>query len=225
MNSGGGSTPPGGSAGPSRRAIGFWLAGAVVSGLLAGGVLTVVRPPAPRTVAASAGTSASPTSAVPASSSPSGSASRSPSASASPPAAEPATLIDKPWENKALELSELKSVKRGAGDTVVITVDRLTFYIGAKAADYYKKHPDLEPAEYAIANQSPRIYTFTLVPGTPIFLGPMIGQTDPPQPADAAKLASGFAAAKAAGTKSYVWLKHDGKDKGWVTYLAEQYLP
>ncbi len=225
MNSGGGSTSPGASTGPSRRTIGFWLAGAVASGVLAGGVMTVVRPPAPRTVAAAAGASTTSASAAPASVSPSGSVTRSPSPSASPPPAEPATLVEKPWDDKALELSELKSVKRSTGDAIVITVDRLTFYVGAKAADYYKKHPDLEPAEYAIANQSPRIYTFTLAPGTPIFLGPMIGQTDPPQPADAARLLDGFARAKASGTKTHVWLKHDGKDRGWVTYLAEQYLP
>lgn len=212
------------SNGPSRRTIAAWITGALIAGLGTGVVLGILRPSGTQTVAASAGATsegATPTPSVTASAS----ASRSPSRSASAPAPQPAVFVAAPWDTKGLELSNLKTVRRTDTGAIEITVDRLTFHTGKKAADYFAKHPELEPAEFAIENQNRRIYTFTLVPGTPIFLGPMIGQTDPPQAADAGQLVDGFARASAAGTEVFVWLRHDNKDKGWVSYLAEQYFP
>jgi hypothetical protein len=209
---------------PSGRVVGIWLAAAILAGLLAGGVLSIWRPPASGTVT----TGARPATSAPALATPSNAtASRSASASPSPsaPSPAPATFVTSPWAAQGLELSNLTSVTRTADGAVVITVDRLTFYNGARAKTYYDAHPELERAEYAVVNQSPRIYTFTLVTGTPVFLGPMIGLTDPPAASDADTLITGFQRAKGMGNEVFVWLRHNDKDHGWVTYLAEQYFP
>jgi len=104
-------------------------------------------------------------------------------------------------------------------------VDRLTFYGGAQAAAYYDTHPELERLDYAIVNQSTRIYSFTLVPDSPIFLGPMLGVTEPPRRSDGAHLVDGLSRLQREGGEAFVWLRHDAKDKGWATYLAEQFFP
>jgi hypothetical protein len=214
---------------PSGRVVGIWLSGAILAGLLVGGALSIWRPPASGTTTTAAATRPATASAAvtPSRATASRSASASPAASpsASAPAAAPATFVPAPWATQGLELSDLKSVTRTADGAVVITVDRLTFYNGARAKTYYDAHPELERAEYAVVNQSRRIYTFTLVTGTPVFLGPMIGLTDPPAAADAEKLITGFQRAKGLGNEVFVWLRHNDKDHGWVTYLAEQYFP
>ncbi len=215
----------------SGRTMGAILAGAVLAGLIVGGAMAIWRPPASDTATVNrtptATAAASPTGAASsgATSSASASASTSASPSASMPSPAPATFVAAPWATKGLELSSLKSVTRTGDDTAVITVDRLTYYSGAQAAKYYDTHPDLERLDYAVVNQNPRIYSFHLVPGTPVFLGPMIGRTDPPSASDLQGLVDGFAQAKAQGREVFVWLRHNDKDNGWVTYLAEQYFP
>jgi hypothetical protein len=216
---------------PGGRTIGVWLAGAVSAGLVVGVVAGLVRSPQPRTLAASPSIASSlePTGAatvggVAVTAAASAQADPTPSA----PSAAPAVWVPAPWEDSTLELSNLKSVTRTSEGKTLITVDRLTFYTGAKAAEYYHKHPELEAAEYAVVNQNPRLYTFTLVPGTPILLGRMRSEgaaPTPPELSDAAHLASGFTRLKASGAEVYVWLNNDKKDNGWVTYVAEQYFP
>jgi hypothetical protein len=132
--------------------------------------------------------------------------------------------VAEPWATSGLELSSLKSAKRADDGSIVITVDRLTYYGGARAAAYYDKHAELERLGYAIVNQNPRIFTFTLVPNSPIFLGPLIDRTDPPRRSDGAHLVDALAR-QAEGVEVFVWLRHTGKDHGWATYLAEQFLP
>ena len=214
------------------RVVILSLVGAVVAGLVVGATLTVLRPAAVSTAldtkASASGTARSfpgatmaPRKTV---------ASRSPSPSRRPePTPSPAapTWVPTPWTAPNLELASLKSVRTLGSGAVVITVDRLTFYSGAEAAAYYAKHPKLPPLDYAIVNQSPRIYTYTLVPGAPVFLSAMAG-TDPaakPMASDLTHLVEGFARQRAAGAEVFAWLDHTDADNGWVTYLAEQFFP
>jgi len=214
------------SGSPAGRTIALWLAGALGAGLTTGVVAHLTRGPAPRPVAApSLSTRVSPTAvaAVTATPAPSRSPSRSPSPTMPSPAAD--RWVSEPWATSGLELSSLKSAKRGDDGSVVITVDRLTFYGGAQAVAYYDKHPELERLDYAIVNQSSRIDRFTLVPDSPIFLGPMLGVTEPPQRSDGAHLVDGLSRLQQEGGEAFVWLRHDARDKGWATYLAEQFFP
>ena len=138
------------------------------------------------------------------------------------PHAEPHRIRREALENSELELSLLKGVQRQDDGSIMITVDRLTYYTGAEAIAYYAEHPELTPSEHAVVNQNPRMYTFGLASRTPVLLGPVLGSTPQPAPSDAADLVSGFERARAAGQPVHVWLQHDGTDGGWVTYLAEQ---
>ncbi len=228
---------------PQRRDVAAWVVGAVLSGAILGTALAVLRPIAATGQDAgvvaidaredSGGTVAAASTSLPSSSGtppkPTASPRRSAAPSAAPtrwgPSPAPATWVAEPWLAGGLELSELKSVTRSNSGLVEITVDRLTFYSGKDARTYYAKHPDLEPADFAVVNQNPRIYTFRLASDTPIFLGSALGSSPTPVAADDDFLLGGFARTGQRSTPSYVWLRHDGKDGGWVTYLAEQYLP
>lgn len=220
---------------PQRGDIVVWLLGAVLAGGFLGTALAVLRPiaaPDPVTRPATspgAGQVPLPTgrSTVAGASTTLASTAQTPSASATRwgPTPSDRTWVDKPWAATGLELAELRTATRSNAGRVVITVDRLTFLTGNKASAYYAEHPDLEALDHAVVNQNPRVYTFRLASDTPIFLSSTLGSSQTPTTADVDFLLGGFARAQQKGTPIYVWLRHDGKDGGWATYLAEQYFP
>jgi hypothetical protein len=229
---------------PQRGDIVVWLLGAVLAGGFLGTALAVLRPiaaPEPVTrlaTATDAGLAATPTarptvagaSTSVVSSSQSASSTENPTAQGpsatrwGPTPSDPA-WIAKPWAAAGLELAELRTATRSNAGRVEITVDRLTFLTGKKASAYYAEHPDLEALDFAVVNQNPRVYTFRLASDTRIFLGSTLGSSPTPKAADVDFLLGGFARAQQQSTPIYVWLRHDGKDGGWATYLAEQYFP
>ena len=104
-------------------------------------------------------------------------------------------------------------------------MDRLTFYVGTQATAYFKAHPALPQADYAIVNQNPRLYTFPLVTGAPLYGATALAGTVAATPVTSSQLVTRTEQALAAGRPVYVWLHHDDHDLAWTTYLAEQYLP
>ncbi len=192
------------------------IGGAVLAGVIAGTALDLVRPAArgeyPSRVA-SAAISPAPGA---------GTAQSTPEATTWGPQPPSTTWVAEPWRASDLEMSRLVSAARDSTGLVTVTVDRLTYLTGQDAADYYAQHPDRTPTEHVIVNQSPRLYTFRLASATPIFLGPLVGPASTPQPGDTDDLLDGVDRA-VDDTKVYVWLRHDGTDGGWVTYLAEHH--
>jgi hypothetical protein len=148
-----------------------------------------------------------------------------PSGSRGPaPSPDKASFVTTPW-SRNYDFAVVKGVQQGSDQVVTLTVDRLTFYTGAEATAYYKAHPALPQADYAIVNQSQRLYTFALVAGAPLFGSTVLAGTVAAQPVTGPQLLTRTKAALTAGRPVYVWLHHDDHDLAWTTYLAEQYLP
>lgn len=128
-----------------------------------------------------------------------------------------------PWDTSGLELSRVTDISVGQDGPVRLTVDRLTYLTGAKAADYWAERADRTPRPFAVVNQNPRLYTFQLASSAPIYLGADLGggSSATPTRSAAPALVSGVRAALARGEQVYVWLRHDETDGGWATYVAE----
>jgi hypothetical protein len=232
-------TGPAGPGGPSRRAVALALLGSTAAACVTGAMIGLLRPAPAAVVAVLPSVSAAPpTSAAATSDPPSAagtSAAAAPSSSASPsvspsPSARPtpspdqASFVQEPWKDPGLDFAVITAI-RADGVKVAVKVDRLQFLTGDAAKKYYAAHPDQPVQEYAIVNASPKIYTYTLVPGAPLFGAGVLTGSPQAQPLDAPTLVDRVGKALAAQQRVYVWLRHQDGGKGWTTYLAEQYLP
>jgi hypothetical protein len=132
--------------------------------------------------------------------------------------------VAEPWKDPGLDFAVLTGI-RSDGGRVVLKVDRLQFLTGDAAKKYYAAHPDQQVQDYAIVNANPKIYTYTLVPGAPLFGAQVLAGNPQPQPIDAPTLVDRVTNALAGQQRVYVWLRHQDGGRGWTTYLAEQYLP
>ena len=152
----------------------------------------------------------------------------SPSTGAGRPAPDPAVALPQPWA-RGLDFAVVKGIRTDAGGVITLTVDRLTFFTGTQAAAYYKAHPDQPQADVAIVNQSPRLFSYPLVPHAPLFGATVLAGSVAPTTVTTADLLVRTRAALAAHRPLYVWLDHAGRsgdhDNAWTTFLQEQYLP
>ncbi len=226
-----------GIGGPSRRAVALALLGSTAAACITGAMIGLLRPapdavvPLLPPVSAAPPDSATAVASTPASdaASPAASASPSPSASASPsakptPSPDQAGFVQEPWKDPGLDFAVITGI-RSEGVRVVLKVDRLQFLTGDAAKKYYSEHPDQPVQDYAIVNANPKIYTYTLVPGAPLFGAQVLAGSPQAQQLDAATLVDRVGKALAGQQRVYVWLHHQEGGRGWTTYLAEQYLP
>jgi hypothetical protein len=217
----------GGPGGPSRRTVLVSLLATTALAAVTGAVIGLVRPgPATLTTTVAAPSTAAATASVttaPKASAKAASPSASPSAKATTPQPDPAVFLDAPWK-EGLDFAVITGARKD-GQVVQLKVDRLQFLTGSAAKKYYKDNPDKQQQDYAIVNQNPKIYTYTLVPNAPIFGSMALTGNPDPSPISADQLVQKSNEAMSNGQGVYIWMRHQDGGKGWTTYVAEQYLP
>lgn len=113
------------------------------------------------------------------------------------------------------------------GDSAVLTVDRAEYLVGDEAAAYYAAHPDQEPLDYAIVNDSTESLQFVVVPEALLYGQYLLGDRNHVRTTKITmtQLINRATPITQEGQPILVWMYHKAGTNGPVVYLAEQFTP
>lgn len=218
----------GSAKGPNRKIIIVALIVTILVAIGAGAFFGMFRsdsaePTATTTPSASVSTTdASPTSQA----STAASTSTAKKTTAEADAQAPTGFVDAPWDWDGMDFGQITAISaQGAG--AVITVDRAEFLIGSDATSYYAEHPELEPLDYAVINESTSTLQFLVTEDALLYGQYLLGDGNNVRTVRISmdQLLDRGQDVVSSGQPINVWLFHTSGEDGPVIYLAEQFIP
>jgi hypothetical protein len=222
------STGDGSSGGPNRTIIITALVLTILIALGAGAFFGLFRSDSSETAAttdpsASAattdGSTAPQTSAAP-------STSTAKETTREPDPQAPTGFVSDPWSRGDMDFGLITAISpQGAG--AVITVDRAEFLMGNDAASYYAEHPELEPLDYAVVNESTSTLQFLVTEDALLYSQYLLGDGNTVRTSRISmdQFLDRGQDVVSTGQPINVWLYHTSGEDGPVVYLAEQFVP
>jgi hypothetical protein len=138
----------------------------------------------------------------------------------------PTGYVDAPWNWPGMDFGLIRDISaQGAG--AVITVDRAQFLTGSDATMYYAEHPELEPLDYAVVNETSDSLQFLVTEDALLYGQYLLGSGDTVRTARISmdQLLTRGQDVISTGQPIHVWLYHTSGQNGPVVYLAEQFVP
>jgi hypothetical protein len=138
----------------------------------------------------------------------------------------PTGFVDAPWNWEGMDFGLVTAVSaQGAG--AVITVDRAQFLVGSDATSYYAEHPELEPLDYAVVNETTSSLQFLVTEDSLLYGQYLLGDGNTVRTTRISmdQLLDRGGDVVSDGQQISVWLYHTSGEDGPVVYLAEQFIP